>query len=100
MATFDRLSNLPLTLFDLFLDVLTFIRLSLPLRYALAAENLFLRKQAALYVERQVQPRRPRVAAKLTLVLLSRFFAWRQASTIVKPGTFVRFRATPTPETV
>jgi hypothetical protein len=89
MPKVDRLFSLLLTLFDLFLDALRFIRLSLEPRCTLAAENLFLRKQLALYLERQVAPRRPRAAAKLTLVLLSRLFPWRQALTIVKPDTFV-----------
>ena len=83
MPKVDRLFSLLLAIFDPLLDALRFIRLS---------ENLFLRKQLALYLERQVEPRRPRAAAKLTLVLLSRVFPWRQALTIVKPDTFVRWR--------
>jgi len=38
----------------------------------LAAENLFLRKQLALYVERQVRPRRADDATRIVLVALSR----------------------------
>jgi hypothetical protein len=38
----------------------------------LAAENLFLRKQLALYVERQVKPRRADDATRITLVALAR----------------------------
>src|SRR6516162_8666139 len=89
MPTFDRLSNPLPTIFHLLLDALRFIRLCLRPRCVLAAENLFLRKQLALYLERQVQPRRPRAAARLTLVLLSRLFPWRHALTIVKPATFI-----------
>jgi len=74
MATFDRLSNLLPTILDLFLDVLRFIQLGLRFRYTLAAENLFLRKQLSLYVERQVEPRRSSLAMKLTLVLPSSLF--------------------------
>jgi len=70
---------------------LRFIRHSLQPRCTLAAENLFLRKQLALYLERRVEPRRPKTAAKLSLVLLSRVFPWRQALTIVKPETFIRW---------
>jgi hypothetical protein len=91
MPKVDRLFSLLLAIFDPLLDALRFIRLSLQQRCTLAAENLFLRKQLALYLERQVEPRRPRAAAKLTLVLLSRLFPWRQALTIVKPDTFVRW---------
>ena len=89
MPKVDRLFSLLPTIFDLLLDALRFIRLSLQQRCTLAAENLFLRKQLALYLERQVEPRRPRAAAKLTLVLLSRLFPWRHALTIVKPATFI-----------
>src|SRR6202521_242719 len=39
---------------------------------ALKAENLFLRKQLALYAERKTKPRRASDATRLTLVLLSR----------------------------
>jgi hypothetical protein len=90
MPKVDRLFSLLLAIFDPLLDALRFIRLGLQQRCTLA-ENLFLRKQLALYLERQVEPRRPRAAAKLTLVLLSRLFPWRQALTIVKPDTFVRW---------
>src|SRR6516162_241978 len=85
------LSNLSAAVFHLCLDTLRFIRLSLRSHLALAAENLFLRKQLALYLERQVKPRRAKVGTRLTLVLLSRLFAWRQALTIVKPDTFIRW---------
>ncbi len=83
MPNLHCLSNLLLTTFDLLLDALNFIRLGLQPRCALAAENLFLRKQLALYRESQVKPRRAKVATKLTLVLLSRLFAWREALTVV-----------------
>ena len=67
MRKFDHLSKLLLTIFDLLLDALKFIRLSLRSRCAVAAENLFLRKQLALYLERPAKPRRAKVAAMLTL---------------------------------
>ena len=54
MPKVDRLFSLLLTIFDLLLDALRFIRLSPQPRCTLAAENLFLRKQLALYLERQV----------------------------------------------
>src|SRR5215467_8718892 len=91
MPKLNSLSDLVLTTLDLLLDVLRFIRLILRPRSALAAENLFLRKQLALYVERQVKPRRAKVPTRLTLVLLSRLFAWREALTIVKPDTLIRW---------
>ena len=42
-------------------------------RAQLAAENLFLRKQLALYQERRVKPRRADDATRIILVGLSRF---------------------------
>jgi hypothetical protein len=56
---------------------------------ALKAENIFLRKQLALYLERQKKPRRASNATRLSLVLTSRLFAWRDALVIVKPETFL-----------
>jgi len=91
MPRLDSLSNLLLAALDLLLDALRFIRLSLRPHCALAAENLLLRKQLALYLERQVKPRRARDATRFTLVWLSRLFAWREALTIVKPDTFIRW---------
>ena len=91
MPKLNSLSNLVLTTLDLLLDALRFIKLILRPRSALVAENLFLRKQLALCLERQVKPRRAKVPTRLTLVLLSRLFAWREALTIVKPDTLIRW---------
>jgi len=57
----------------------------------LAAENLFLRKQLALYQERNVKPRRATNATRITLVWLARWFDWRQALAVVQPATFIRW---------
>jgi hypothetical protein len=91
MLKLDSLSNLLETLFDLFLDALRLVRVSLRPRCALAAVNLFLRKQLALYRERNLKPRRATAATKLTLVLLSRLFARQEALTAVKPDTLIRW---------
>ena len=53
-------------------DVVILVRLSLAPRARLAAENLFLRKQLALFQERRAKPRRLDPATRVTLVLLSR----------------------------
>jgi putative transposase len=55
---------------------------------ALAAEVLFLRKQLALYEERQVKSSRATNATRIVMVWLSRWFDWRLALRIVKPDTF------------
>jgi putative transposase len=57
---------------------------------ALAAENLFLRKQLALYQERQIKPRRATPATRLALLWLARWFDWRQALVIMQPATLIR----------
>jgi putative transposase len=55
------------------------------------AENLFLRRQLALYVERGVKPRRIDFATRLTLTLLSHLFNWRDALVVVQPETMIRW---------
>src|SRR5262245_59255118 len=91
MPKLNSLSDLLQTASDLLLDALRFTRGILQPHAALVAENLFLRKQLALYLERQVKPRRAKAATKLTLVLLSGLFAWRNALTVVKPDTLIRW---------
>ena len=59
-------------------DTTRFLLLCLRPPAALVAENLFLRKQLALYQERQVKPRRATDATRLALVWLGRWFDWRQ----------------------
>ena len=53
--------------------------------------NLFLRKQLALYVEPKTKPYRATDAVRFTLAQLSRFFEWRDALTVVKPDTLIRW---------
>ena len=79
------------TLLTLVVDVVWFLWLCLRPSTTLAAENLFLRKQLAMYQERHVQPRRANNAARLTLVWLGRWFNWHQALAIVQPATFTRW---------
>jgi putative transposase len=58
---------------------------------SLAAENLFLRKQLALFQERGIKPRRVDDATRAVLVWLSRAFSWREALVVVKPATLIRW---------
>jgi putative transposase len=74
------------------IDLVRFLGVSLRSRTALAAENLFLRKQLALYREGQVQPRRASDPVRLGLVLLAQCFAWREVLAIVQPATLLRWR--------
>jgi hypothetical protein len=66
-------------------------------RAQLAAENLFLRKQLALYQERKVRPRRADDATRIILTRLSRFLVWRQLLVIVKPETLILLASTGIP---
>lgn len=65
----------------LIVDLLRLLRLTFRSRARLAAENLFLRKQLACYVERKVRPQGADNASRVALVLLSRFVAWRELLT-------------------
>jgi len=78
-------------LLALIADTVRYLGLCLRPSPALAAENLFLRKQLALYQERQVQPRQATNAIRLAMVWLARFFDWRSALSIVTPETFTRW---------
>jgi transposase InsO family protein len=79
------------TLIAVLLDAGRFLVLCLRPSPALAAEKLFLRKQLALYQERQVKPRQATDAIRLVMVWLSRWFDWRSALSIVTPETFTRW---------
>jgi hypothetical protein len=87
----SNLTNLLRSICGVFFDVFVFLRLNLCARPALAAENLFRRKQLALYVERKKKPRRATDSVRFTVGQLSRFFQWSDAPTVVKPGTLIRW---------
>src|SRR5947209_1367179 len=91
MSPVDVVWKLLGTIVGVFLDLLTFLQLTLRTPQAVAAENLFLRKQLALYVERKTKPHRATDAVRFTLAQLSRFFEWRDALTVVKPDTLIRW---------
>ena len=88
-ALFHYVCQLAATLVSLIVDAGCYLGLCLRPSPALAAENLFLRKQLALYQERQVKPRRATTATRITLVWLGQCFDWRGALGIVKPKTFI-----------
>jgi putative transposase len=75
--------------FGLFQESLRFGQCLLRARVALAAENLFLRKQLAFYQERTVKPRRLNDSARFSLLFWSRWFDWQNALVVVKPETFI-----------
>jgi transposase InsO family protein len=88
---FRYVRELVAMLLALMTDVVRYLGLCLRPSPALAAENLFLRKQLALYQERQVKPRQATNAIRVALVWLSRWFNWRSALHIVTPETLTRW---------
>src|SRR5260370_32114977 len=58
---------------------------------SIKAENLFLRRQLALYIERGVKPRLIDPATRIGLTLLSRRFDWRDALVVVRTETMIRW---------
>jgi putative transposase len=72
-------------------DVLRWCGLALRSTQSIRAENLFLRRQLALYVERAIKPRRIDSATRIALALLARFFNWREALVVVRPEILIRW---------
>src|SRR5215813_14306395 len=88
MESFEHLIR---TLFAVLLDIVTFTRLCLRPTTTVAAENLFLRKQLGLFVERKIKPQRATDSIRFTLARPSRWFDWRNALIAVKPDTLIRW---------
>jgi putative transposase len=63
---------LPGTILRILSQVARFVSAAIQSHAQLAAENMFLKKQLALYVERQMKPRRANDATRITLVVLAR----------------------------
>src|SRR6266849_6598241 len=72
-------------------DLVGLVILSFRPRGSVEAENLFLRRQLALYEERGVKPRRVDAATRVSLAFLSRLFDWRDALVVVRPETLIRW---------
>ena len=83
--------RLLLILVKLAADAVRWCGLVLRSQRSIEAENLFLRRQLALYVERGVKPRRVDPVTRISLALLSRFFNWRDALVVVRPETMIRW---------
>ena len=58
---------------------------------SLIAENLFLRRQLSLYMERELKPHRIDAATRISLAFLSNLFDWRSALVVVRPETLIRW---------
>ncbi len=75
----------------IFRAIFLFLRAFLSRRYAMAAENLALRQQVAVYKHTVKRPKlRPR--DRIFWVLLSRLWPnWRSALAIVQPATVIKW---------
>jgi putative transposase len=78
-ASMPLVLRLLIILVQLAADAVRWSGLMLRSPRSIEAENLFLRRQLALYKERGVKPRRIDSVTRITLAFLSRFFHWREA---------------------
>ena len=86
---FTRLSRMVRNLCAIVSDGLSFFTALWRRRTALAAENLFLRKQLALFREREKKAMPTTPANRYVFSKLARWFDWRSALLIVKPATLI-----------
>jgi putative transposase len=78
-------------LIEVVAEALRWVLLAFRSSQSIQAENLFLRRQLALYVERGVKPRRIDSITRIALTILSGFFDWRDALVAVRPQTLIRW---------
>jgi putative transposase len=85
------LRHLLRTGFRVLLDFRRLVLTTCRSRSAVEAENLFLRKQLALFQERKSKPRRADDSTRWLMSFLSRWFDWRNALVVVRPETLIRW---------
>ena len=73
-TTLKKIKNFLSIFSDLFQDFIRFLCQLFQSKSALAAENMFLRKQLAMYEERKVKPKRATNAIRIAMAWLSRLF--------------------------
>ena|SRR5436190_23764556 len=88
MRSFFRLTR---ETFRVLLDVVFFLGLCFRPIAAVSAENLFLRRQLGLFVERNVRRRPATDSVRFILARLSRLLDWRSVLVVVKPDTLIRW---------
>ena len=86
---FSRLSKLVRNGRTIVSDCVSFFSSLWRRRTALAAENLFLRKQLALFREREKKAKPTTGADRFVFSKLAQWFDWRSALVIVKPATLI-----------
>jgi putative transposase len=89
LNVFSRLSKLARNLRTIVSACLSFIASIGRRRLALAAENLFLRKQLALFREREKKALLTKPADRFVFSKLAQWLDWRSALVIVKPATLI-----------
>ena len=72
-------------------EILRWLGLAFRPTRSIEAENLFLRRQLALHIERGIKPRRVDPVTRLSLAILSRFFNWRDTLVVVRPETMIQW---------
>ena len=77
------------TAITVILDLSRMVALGVRSRRALVTENLFLRKQLALFQERKAKPRRADEAPRWMMARLSSMFTWVDALSVVKLDTLI-----------
>jgi transposase InsO family protein len=87
----ERMVTLAAIALRLIKDALRWLVLLCRSTEAVRAENLFLRRQLALFIERGVRPRRVDAATRVSLVVLAKRFEWRGALVVVQPATLLRW---------
>jgi hypothetical protein len=88
-SVFCQISRLTIGFEIVISDCLRFCAALFRSRTVLAAENLFLRKQLALFQEREKRAKPTTAADRFVFSKLARFFDWRSALVIVKPATLI-----------
>src|SRR5450631_2882157 len=83
-----KISAIPIQLVG---EIFRWWALSFRSNRSIKAENLFLRRQLGLYIERGVKPRRIDPVTRISLTALSRLFSWRDALVVVRPETLIRW---------
>ena len=70
-------------------DAVRYVALLFRSTNSLRAENLFLRRQLALFMERGVRLCRIDAAIRASLAVLGKMFDWRRALVMVQPATMI-----------
>jgi len=90
-AWLKALRHLIQTAWPELLEFLRMIPMACRSQRSLEAENLFLRKQLALFQERKTKARRADDSTRWLMSLLSHWFDWRNSLVVVKPETLIRW---------